>query len=179
MSYLDPSLLTTGTPGPAARVSPQGGMAYPVVALADPTGKLTTGVAVLCALPSAAYTAVPAAAAFSTQYISDCTLDATITTITGGTTPTVTLLFQRQGADGIWYPVTPAAGQSSAITYTLAQLPATVSLDIGLVTQSPPATGSNPYYGAFHNVFTPMSRVTWTTTGNPTSVTLSLSVTGR
>lgn len=174
---MDSNILTTQF-GVPAKVTPQAGMDYPVIALADPTGKLINGAAQLCQLPSAAYGSVPASCTFSTQYISGCAMDMIISSFSGGSSPTITVFFERQGADGIWYPILPTSG-SSILRYTSAQLPGTVSVDFGLIAESLPATGANPFYGTTHNVFTPISRVRWVNAGTPDSITLSLSVYGR
>lgn len=175
---VDPNITTTkvGTP---ALVSPQGGMAYPVHAPADPTGKMITGAVTLFSLPSAAYTsAIPPAATFSTMYITSAAYDATVTAFTGGTSPTITFLFDRQGADGNWYPILPPSGGG---VVTLSGTGLTASVDIGLLAQSISGGGVSSVYGAAHNVFTPTSRVRWSIGGSPaaTSVTFSLSVIGR
>lgn len=179
MAYTDPNI-TTSKVGTPVFVSPQGGMVYPVQAQADPTGKIVTGAAVLCSLPQAGYTAtIPPATTFSTMYITNAALDATIVSFTGGTSPTITFLFDRLGADGNWYPILPAAGQSGAAT--LAAGTTTVSLDIGLIPQNITGGGQSSIYGSAHNVFTSSSRVRWTLGGSPAAgtVTFSVSVIGR
>lgn len=174
----DPNLVTTSQAGPPARVSPQAGMTYPAACPADPTGKVTTGCTLLLYLPSQAYTAPSAPYyPFSTQYITNCTFDANVTAFTGGSSPTITFIFERLGADGVWYPVLPASG-AGVVTVAAA---VTVSMDIGLITQSITGGGVSAVYGSAHNVFTPTSRVRWAFggTAQPTSVTFSLSLYGR
>lgn len=171
----DPNIVTS-TAGPPAKVSPQAGMTYPVAAPADPTGKIFTGCTLLMYLPSAAYgSATIPYYPFSTQYITNCSFDATVTAFTGGSSPTITFVFERQGADGNWYPILPLSG-SGVVTVSV---PTTVSLDIGLIAQSITGGGPSPVYGAAHSVFTPTSRVRWAYAGTPSSVTFSLSLYGR
>ena len=173
----DPAIVTTGNPGSPAKVSPQGGMQFPVTAPADPTGKMTVGSSLLCYLPQAAYgTVVPAAGTFSTMYITNCTYDATVASFQGGSSPTITFLFDRLGADGNWYPILPAPNTSGVVTVAAA---VTVSIDIGLIPQSLSGGGNTAVYGAAHNVFTPTSRVRWVFGGTPATVTFSMSLYGR
>ena len=178
MSYLDPNIVTNkvGTP---ALVSPQGGMLYPLRANADPTGKMVTGAATLLSLPSAGYTStLPPATTFSTMYITNAAWDVTLTSFTGGTSPTITFLFDRQGADGNWYPIMPASGTGAAV---LSAGTLSMSMDIGLLPPSVTGGSGVSIYGAAHNVFTPVSRVRWTLAGSPAAgtATFSMSVIGR
>ncbi len=172
MSPLPDPNLTTSNPGAPAKVSPQAGMAYPVVCPADPSGRPVTGAQVLCLLPSAAYgSAIPAAGTFSTAYITYAALDMTLSSFTGGSVPTVTFFLERQGADSNWYQILSTGAMNSA--------PATVSVDL-----SPALNGSvsGPLSSTVqHNVFTQTARLRWTLGGTvaPTSVTFSASVIGR
>ena len=177
----DPNIVTAGQPGPPAKVAPQPGMIFPVTATADPTGKILNGASALLYLPSASYgTAIPAACTFSTQYITYCTYDVTVTGFTGGTQPSgIVFGLNRIGADGVAYPVIQPDGTATSLYLSGT---GTISIDVG-----PGFTdnfGSAPtYVGQAHNVFTPQAQVTWKFTGGtanaPVAATFSMSVYGR
>lgn len=126
--------------------------------------------ATLLAMPSASYG--PAEAhTFDTSSARAIALDMTITSLTGGTSPAITLFVERQGADGNWYAVT----SSSGVTFS-SGFPQSVSIDLGEFS----LTASGPFNSAAqHNVATMTGRIRWTTTGSPTAVVLSASVIGR
>lgn len=162
----DPNILT-GQPGPSnSVVSPQGGMTYPVMAPADPTGKLAMGCSTLLAIPSAAYSTASTLnpSVFSTQYINATTLDISITASSGGTNPTVTFFYDRQGADGVWYNILSTPATVPTVTY---------SIDVGPFSVTYGGTNT-----AQHNVFTQSARLRWTTS-QPSTITFSASVVGR
>lgn len=163
----DPNILT-GLPGAAAVVSPQGGMQYPVMAPADPTGKLAMGCTTLLTLPSAAYGTASTAnpSIFSTTYINSLAVDINITAVTGGVSPGYSYLFDRQGADGVWYNVFTTANGTA--------IPAQYSIDTGNFSVA--FTTSNT---AQHCVLTNQARMRWVYAGTPTSFTFSMSVIGR
>lgn len=166
-----------------AAVTP-GTLTIPAVAGADVNGNLMHtsdagdgtsflgGSGTLLALPSAAYTSsVPAAATFSTTWVKYATLDITLTSFTGGSSPTITFIHERQGADGVWYQILSTGALNSA--------PQTISVDI-----SPSLNGSvtGPLSSTIqHNVYTHSARLRWTFggVGSPTAVTFSASIVGR
>lgn len=164
--------ITSSTPGQSTVFAPPFQMAG--VALVDGSGWLLNQARTLYTLPSAAYTsAIPASPSnvFDTTFITYAAFDATITSFTGGTSPSIAFLLERQGADGAWYQILSTGGLTSA--------PSTVSVDI-----SPGLNGSfsgPPSSTIQHNVFTNTARVRWTLGGSvaPTAVTFSLSVIGR
>lgn len=139
-------------------------------ALGDGTAALG-GAVTLLALPSAAYTStVPASCTFATDAVAYAALDLTLTSFTGGTAPTITYFFERQGADGAWYQILSTGALSTA------QL---ISVDV-----SPGLNGSfsgPPSSTIQHNVFTHAARLRWTFggTASPTAVTFSASIVGR
>lgn len=102
-----------------------------------------------------------AGVSFSTATTASLAVDITLTSFTGGTTPTVTFFVDRLGSDGVWYRVwTSAALNSAGVT----------SIQIG---PFPAATG------IFTAVLTGTARFGWTSTGTPTAITFSASVIGR
>lgn len=124
----------------------------------------------LLLLPSASYGPTETHT-FVTSQVANFAVDMTITSLTGGTSPTITLFIERQGADGNWYPVISATG----VTFS-SGFPQTVSIDIGQWS----LTASGPFNSAAqHNAATNTARIRWTTTGSPTAVVLSASVIGR
>ncbi len=155
-----------------------------VVALGDVNGNLIRtsddgasggtsflgGAVTLIALQSAAYTAANSPATCATDGITYGALDMTVTSFTGGTTPTVTFFFERLAADGVWYQILTTGAINAATT---------ISVDI-----SPALTGSYsgpPSSTQQHAVFTKQARLRWTFGGSPapTAVTFSASFIGR
>lgn len=130
----------------------------------------STGPQTLLSLTSGSYG--PAEShTFSTAQVANFAIDMTITSLTGGTTPSITLFVERQGADGNWYPVI----SSSGVTFS-SGFPQVISIDIGEWSLS----ASGPFNSAAqHNAPTYTGRIRWTTTGSPTAVVLSASVVGR
>jgi hypothetical protein len=125
----------------------------------------------LMTLPSAAYTtSVPASCTFSTTWVTYSTLDMTITSFTGGTAPAIAFFLERQGADGVWYPLCSTGNINTT---------GLVSVDI-----SPNLNGtfSGPIGSTYqHGVFTHSGRFRWTFGGSvaPSAVTFSASIVGR
>jgi len=110
-------------------------------------------------------------AAFNTAGVTAVAVDATAYAQAGGTTPTLTLAIDRQGADGQWYQVWTSGAAS------LASFPATVTANIGPYSGTY-AAGTVNFQAA---VFTNQARLRWLFGGAPapTSVTFSASVIGR
>lgn len=130
------------------------------------------GAVTLVSLPSAAQ-ATSGTQAFSTAGITYLAVDLTITSFTGGTTPTIVMNLDRLGADGTWYNVWP--GNTTGQAQGTSGLPVAFSVDVvpsGGTSWSPPN-------GTQHGVLTSQARFRWTTTGAPTAVTFSLSIVGR
>lgn len=128
------------------------------------------GAVTLLSMASAAVTTATNSISFVTDGITYAAWDMTITSFTGGTSPTIQFWLERQGADGAWYQI----GTTSAISS-----PTTVSCDI-----SPGLNGSisGPLSSTVqHNVFTHTARLRWAFGGsvNPTAVTFSASIVGR
>lgn len=98
---------------------------------------------------------------FSTGSVSALAVDVTLTSFTGGTSPTVTFFVDRLGADGVWYRIWTSSALNSATA---------VSVQIG-----PFPSGT----GIFTAVLTGTARFGWSSTGTPTAITFSASVIGR
>lgn len=98
---------------------------------------------------------------FATSTVSGLAVDITLTSFTGGTSPSVTFFIDRQGADTVWYRI----WTSSALTTAGA-----TSVQIG-----PWPSGT----GIVTAILTGTARFGWTTAGTPTAVTFSASVIGR
>ncbi len=125
----------------------------------------------LLALPSAARDTTTSPQVFDTSDISYAAWDLTLTSFTGGTSPTVTFFLERLGLDGNWYQIGTTSAMNSA--------PTTVSVDISPALNS---TMQAPLLStAQHNVFTFQARLRWTFGGTvaPTAVTFSSSIVGR
>lgn len=117
--------------------------------------------------------ALTGAQAFSTAGLTYLAIDLTITSITGGTSPTLVLNLDRLGADGNWYNVWP--GNTTGQAQGASGLPVAFSVDVvpsGGTSWSPPN-------GTQHGVLTSQARFRWSTTGSPTGVNFSVSVIGR
>lgn len=127
------------------------------------------GAVSLIALPSAAYTSsIPSSCTVSTAGITYAALDLTVTSFSGGTSPTIQFLLDRQGADGAWYNVLQSQTFSSG---------GTNSADLG-----PGFTNSfSPPNSVQHVVFTSTARLRWNFGGTApaTTVTFSASLVGR
>lgn len=128
------------------------------------------GADVLWKYTGAAVTASGDSGSFDTSHITSAAFDLTVSAITGGTSPTVTFLVERLGADGAWYQILSTSGITGALV---------VSVDI-----SPALTGSYsapPGSAQQHAVFSQTGRVRWVFGGSvpPTSVSFSASFIGR
>lgn len=146
-----------------------------VVALADVNGNLIqtssagTGVSSLSSpgaltqltYISAARTTSNAGDSFDSTLLNELAVDATVTTFTGGASPTITFFVDRFGADAVWYRLWTSSAISS---------PGAVSINIG-----PFPTGT----GTSAGVMTQLTRFGWTFANSPTSITFSASVVGR
>lgn len=120
---------------------------------------------ILVALPSAAYTTASGSITFSTNQVTYMALDITLTSFTGGTTPSISFFIDRLGpADGVWYNVYSSGALTGATT---------ISMDIG--------PGFAAATGTTHAVFTTQGRFRWAFGGavSPTAVTYSVSAIGR
>jgi hypothetical protein len=93
--------------------------------------------------------------------IASLAVDITLTSFTGGTTPSVTFYVDRLGNDGAWYRLWTSAALTAA---------GPTSASIG-----PGQSGTNAAPG----VLTGTCRFGWSSTGAPTSITFSASVSGR
>lgn len=98
---------------------------------------------------------------FATGTLSGLAVDITLTSFTGGTSPSVTFFIDRQGADTVWYRIWTSAALTTA---------GATSVQIG-----PWPSGT----GIVTAVLTGTARFGWTTAGAPTAVTFSASVIGR
>lgn len=163
----DPALQTT-LAGRSAAVSPQPGMQLPAFAPADPTGRITCGAQVLLAMGSAAYGTASSPQLFSTMYITYAALDMTLTSVAGGTAPTVNFFLERQGADSNWYQILSTSAQSTAQTVSV-----DISPGLNGVVQGPLSSTVQ------HNVFTQAARLRWVFGGGATAATFTASVIGR
>lgn len=124
----------------------------------------------LIALPSAAYTAtVPSSCTVATNALTNLALDITLTSFTGGTTPTITFILERQGADGVWYQICTTGALNAAQTVSVDLSPSSAG------TTAAPLTSTSQ-----HAVLTNSLRLRWTLGGGvaPTAVTFSASVVG-
>jgi hypothetical protein len=133
----------------------------PVFTLVDASGNVLGGATALLSVSSAAQTAANTGTSFSTPGASGLGVDINVTAFTGGTSPAVTFFVDRLGSDGVWY----RTWTSSAIT--------TVSAVSQIIGPYPAATGVTTA------ILTGTARLGWSFTGTPTSVTFSVSVSGR
>lgn len=127
------------------------------------------GAVTLMTLPSSNYV-TPTAQTFSTEGLEYGALDITLTSFTGGTSPSITFFLDRLGADGVWYNIFASAAETAAVTYSVDISPNVTEQNVGNPT-SPAA--------AIHGVFTHSGRFRWTVAGAPTSVVFSASFIGR
>lgn len=123
----------------------------------------------LVALPDSQRTA-GASLTFDTSEITYAALDITLTSFTGGTTPSATFTLARQGADGVFYTVWTSTPQTGAITYSIDLSPSVTYQTTG---------NPNAPDAAVHCVFTALARFTYAFAGSPTSVRFSASLVGR
>ena len=84
----------------------------------DGTANLVTSAASSVATdityPSAAQAPSNAGVSFSTATTASLAIDITLTSFTGGTSPTVTFFLDQLGSDGVWYRVWTSAALSTA-----------------------------------------------------------------
>lgn len=107
---------------------------------------------------------------FDTSEVTYGALDITLTSFTGGTSPSATFTLQRQGADGVWYVVWTSGATTTATTWSIDLSP---SIALGTTgNQNAPAA-------SVHNVFTDTARFVYAFTGSPTSVNFSASLIAR
>lgn len=125
----------------------------------------------LLAIPSAAYTTTSGSLLFDTSTVSTLAMDITVTSFTGGTSPSITLNLDRQGADGVWYNMWPGNATGQVISSAGA-----FSVDV-----SPGGGSWSPPNGSQHAVLGAQARFRWAFTGTaaPTAVTYSVSIIGR
>lgn len=98
---------------------------------------------------------------FSTAAVESLAVDITLTSFTGGTSPSITFFVDRLGSDNVWYRIWTSAALTSA---------GATSVQIG-----PFPSGT----GIYTAVLTGTARFGWSTAGSPTAVTFSASVIGR
>lgn len=162
----DPSILT-GQQRAGAIISPAGGMAYRPVAPADPTGQLVMGCSTLLLIPPGTYGTASSLnpSVFSTRYVNNMALDINISSSSGGTSPTISFILERQEPDGVWYNIL------STLVGPLP--PVQFSIDVGAF-----SIGYGGLNTAQHNVFTPFTRIRWVTS-QPSTFNFSVSAIGR
>lgn len=102
-----------------------------------------------------------AGVSFATASVSYLAVDITLTSFTGGSSPSVTFFLDRLAADGLWYRI----WTSSALT----------TGGVTSVNAGPGLTGA----GTVATVLTGTARFGWSSTGAPTAITFSASVIGR
>jgi hypothetical protein len=161
------SRISNAVPG-APYVTPSGaGFPFQSDVLVNGDAYLDKGARSLCYLPSAAYgTAAVASATFSTEFVSSVALDITVTSISGGTSPTLQYYLDRQGLDGNWYNIlTTNPGITAPVVFTI---------DVGDLSVA--FGGINT---AQHAVLTYAARLRWTYASGGTVATFSASVEGR
>lgn len=107
---------------------------------------------------------------FDTSGVTYGALDVTLTSFSGGSSPTATFTLQRQGADGVWYTAWTSGAQNGAVTY---------SIDLSPSVPYDTTAGPNSPAASVHNVFTAMGRFVYAFGGSPTSVNFSASLIGR
>jgi len=109
---------------------------------------------------SAPYTASGVTGPLPTYSVSELALDANVTVITGGTSPSITFYLDRLGADGVWYRMWTSAG---------------------ILVAGSVSTSVDPDGGATNAVLTDACRFGWTFGGTvaATSITFSASVVVR
>lgn len=124
----------------------------------------------LLSLPSAARDTTTSPVVFDTSEVMYAAWDLTLTSFTGGTSPSVTFFLERLGLDGVWYQIGTTSAMTSAGSVSVDVSPALNS------TMQAPLSST-----AQHNVFTFQARLRWTFGGTvaPTAVTFSSSIVGR
>ena len=123
----------------------------------------------LVALPAGSYKS-GGALTFDTTTFMHAALDITLTSFTGGTTPSVTFALDRQGNDGEWYPVWNSGATTTATVWSIDLCPSIAQQTTG---------NQNAPTSAVHVVWTNSARFTWSFAGSPTSVQFSVSLIGR
>ncbi|HEY6021615.1 MAG TPA: hypothetical protein VIY48_17630 [Candidatus Paceibacterota bacterium] len=122
---------------------------------------------ILVGLPSATYDASLSPVVFDTNQVTRAAFDVTVTSFTGGTSPSIQFVIERLGlADGLWYSVLSTTISSAS----------NQSWDLG-----PGFPATAPPNGVSHAVFTTQGRLRWAFGGTvaPTAVTFSASLIGR
>jgi len=116
--------------------------------------------ATILSLASAAYTASGVTGPLPTASVTELAVDANVTTITGGTSPSITFYLDRLGADGVWYRMWTSAA---------------------VIVAGSVSTSVDPNGGATDAVLTDACRFGWTFGGTvaATSITFSASVVVR
>lgn len=107
-------------------------------------------------LASAARTANGDSGALTVGIYSELAVDVNISAVSG-TTPSMTLYVDRQGADGVWYTIYTSAAQTAVGTVS-------TSIGVGAATNS-----------AFGDV----ARLRWAITGTTPSFTFTASIKGK
>lgn len=107
---------------------------------------------------------------FSTSEVVFGALDLTFGGFVGGTSPGITFVFSRQGADGLWYTVWNSGSVTTATTFSIDTAPSAATATTG---------NPNAPIEIINAVYTNQARLTWTISGSPTSYTLSGSFIGR
>ena len=97
-------------------------------------------------------------------------LDVTLTSFSGGSSPSATFALERQGADGVFYQVWTSGATSTATVW---------SIDLSPSGSVQTVSNPNSPASAFHCVFTATARFTYAFGGSPTSVRFSASLIGR
>ncbi|MGW7001425.1 hypothetical protein ACWGCW_01010 [Streptomyces sp. NPDC054933] len=163
----------SSNPRVGAALGLPGNVVLQVVALGDLNGNLLRtsdlgdgtsslhGVAMPITYVSQAQATSNLGASFATSAIEAIAVDITLTSFTGGSSPSVTFFVDRLGNDSVWY----RTWTSSALTTAT-----TVSQVIG---PFPAATGITTA------VLTGTARFGWSSSGSPTAITFSASVVGR
>lgn len=123
----------------------------------------------LVSLPTGSYTA-GGVQVFDATYLMHGALDITLTSFTGGSAPSATFSMDRQGADGVWYPVWTSGATNSATVWSIDFCPSITEQTTG---------NANAPTAAIHVVWTFQGRFRWAFAGNPTSVQFSVSFIGR
>ena len=123
----------------------------------------------LVSLPTGSYTA-GGAQVFDATYLMHAALDITLTSFTGGATPSVTFGLDRQGADNVWYPVWSSGAATTATVWSIDLCPSITEQTVG---------NPNSPTAATHVVWTYQGRFRWSFAGSPTSVQFSVSLIGR
>lgn len=124
------------------------------------------GALTLATFPSAAYTTASSPVTFSTAGLTLMAIDVTVTSFSGGSSPTVQFFLDRLGVDSVYYTVWTSQSLNAAGANSVSIGPGFGSAFSGPV-------------GVQYGVFTAFGRFRWVYTGSPTSVTFSASVVGR